>query len=263
MKRWGAMTACIVFFFLFFFSLLPRPLYAAEVTVVTEEWIPYSFVSNGHVIGISTEIVEQALHRAGVSIAGGQVRLMPWARAYYTVRRNRNTLIYTILRTPERESLFKWVGPLVPPDSFYFFKLASRTDIRLHSLADARSYRIGILKDSVHGQFLRRHGFDASNLDPASYQVQNMKKLINGRVDLIVDVGRTVRLRAERLGIPYATFARALFLFRQEYYMAFSRDTPDALVHRVGAALAAMKKDGTVERILCRYQGLAAEGKKW
>ncbi len=248
---------------LFFLFCQPSHLTAAEVAVVTEEWIPYNFVYKGQVIGISTEIVKQALQRAGITIAGGRVRLMPWARAYYTVQHSRNTLIYTILRTPERESLFKWVGPLVPPDSFYFFKLASRHDIRLRSLVDARPYRIGILKDSVHGQFLRRHGFGVSSLDPVSYQVQNLKKLLSGRVDLIVDVERTVRLRAERLGIPYETFAKALFLFRQEYYMAFNRETPDTLVRQVGAALAAMKKDGTVEAILCRYQGIEPGDTGW
>ncbi len=232
---------------------------AVEIEVVTEEWIPYSFISNGHVVGISTEIVEQALRRAGVTMAGGGVRLMPWARAYYDVQHKSNTLIYTILRTPEREPLFKWVGPLVPPDNFYFFKLASRDDIRLHRLADAFPYRIGVLKDSVHGQFLLGHGFSASRLDPVSYQYLNMKKLLNGRVDLIVDVERTMRLRARKLDVPYSRFAKALFLFRQAYYMAFNRDTPDDLVGRVGQALEEMKRDGSVERILCRYKGLDRE----
>lgn len=251
------MKIYFVLCFLLYLFCAPRYLPAVEVAVVTEEWVPYNFVSKGKVVGISTEIVEQALHRAGVAIAGGGIRIMPWARAYYTALHRENTLIYTILRTPDRESLFKWVGPLVPPDSFYFFKLAARDDIRLQTLADARAYRIGILRDSVHGQFLRRHGFGSVSLDPVSYQLLNMKKLLNGRVDLIVDVEKTVRLRAERLGVPPATFAKALFLFRQEYYMAFNPNTPDTLVHKVGAALAAMKKDGTVERILCRYKGLS------
>ncbi len=246
-----------LFCLLLLFSL-PHHSAAAEVEVVTEEWIPYSFTANGRVVGISTEIVEQALRRAGISMAGGRVRLMPWARAYYEALHKGNTLIYTILRTPERESLFKWVGPLVPADSFYFFRLAARDDIRLHSLADARRYRIGILKESVHGQFLRRHGFDAASLDPVSYQYLNMKKLLSGRVDLIVDVERTVRLRAEKLGVPSTKFVRALFLFRREYYMAFNRDTPDSLVRKVGRALETMQKDGSVERILCRYKGLTA-----
>ncbi len=46
-----------------------------------------------------------------------------WARAYEIALHEKNVLIYSIKRTSERESLFKWVGVIVPID-FYFYALA-------------------------------------------------------------------------------------------------------------------------------------------
>ncbi len=227
---------------------------AQEIIVVTEIWEPYNFVKDDNVIGISTEIVEHTLQQAGMAIKDGKIGVYPWARAYAMALENENVLIYTILRTEEREKLFKWVGLLIPPEKFYFYKHRTRSDVIVKTLDDAKHYQIGVLIDSIHGQFLTAHGFPKESLDGVSDQVLNLRKLLYDRIDLILDVETTLKIRTQEQNLPLSEFEQVLFLFEHGYYMAFSQKTSDAIVERVQSAFQETQTSGIIQEILKKYK---------
>lgn len=227
---------------------------AQEIIVATEIWEPYNFVKDGKVIGISTEIVERTLQQAGIAIKGGKIGVYPWARAYAMVLEYENVLIYTLLRTEEREKLFKWVGPLIPAEKFYFYKHRTRSDVIVKTLDDAKKYRIGVLRNSVHEQFLTAHGFPKESLEKVSDQVFNLKKLIYDRIDLILDVESTLKIRTQEQNLPLSELEQVLFLFDSGYYMAFSQSTSDAIVEQVQSAFQKVQASGIIQEILRKYK---------
>ncbi|MEE4355768.1 MAG: transporter substrate-binding domain-containing protein [Desulfococcaceae bacterium] len=242
--------AAVIIFSLF----LGKSVSADEIKVVTETWEPYNFEKDGKVTGISTEIVEYSLKKAGIGISGNKINIYPWVRAYRMAMEDENILIYTILRTQEREDLFKWVGPLIPSEKFYFYKNKSRTDISLHSLDDAKKYQIGVLRGSVHEDFLLRNGFPATLIQTVADQELNLKKLLAGRIDFIIDTDSSLGIRTKQMNLPLSEFEKTLFLFENGYYMAFSKKTSDDIIEKIRNAFFTLKKEGGVDKIIEKYK---------
>ena len=70
---------------------------------------------------------------------------------------NKNVLIYSIMRTEQREKLFKWIGPLTPLRT-RIFSLKSRNDIVINNIKDAKKYKIGLVRGDARAQFFKNLG---------------------------------------------------------------------------------------------------------
>ncbi|HXA48060.1 MAG TPA: ABC transporter substrate-binding protein, partial [Burkholderiaceae bacterium] len=106
--------------------------------MLTEENAPFNFQDRQGIGGISTEIVKEMGRRAGVPMA---IHWTSWVRAYQGAIKNPNTCVYSTVRLPEREALFKWVGPIASNK----WALFARTDFDkpIKTIDDARPFRIG------------------------------------------------------------------------------------------------------------------------
>jgi polar amino acid transport system substrate-binding protein len=78
-----------------------------------------------------------------------EIRLMPWARAYKQIINKPNKILFSMTRTPQREYLFKWVGPIAN-NSFVFYA-RSDSKITINSLEDAKDekYKVGTYLDGA------------------------------------------------------------------------------------------------------------------
>jgi polar amino acid transport system substrate-binding protein len=227
---------------------------ATMVTCVTEENRPVNFLENGKVTGFSTEVVEAVLKEIEVQ---GDIQIMPWARAYATALHKENVLIFTIMRTPEREHLFKWVGVVSPPDSSYLYALRERK-LKLDHLEDALRYNIATINGDAREQYLESKGFvKGRQLHGNAQPKTNYEKLKLGRVDLWAMSDMVAMDIVRREGSdPSRVLVRALQLTELGSggsYMAFGPKTDDVLVERFRKGLEAVKANGT----------FAALQKKW
>ncbi len=83
--------------------------YAQDIVASTiESWPPFMFKQDGEITGIATDVVRATFKKAGVSL---KIQIYPWARAYKTALDKKNTMVFMLYRTPDREELFKWIGP--------------------------------------------------------------------------------------------------------------------------------------------------------
>lgn len=235
--------------------LLILPVHAETITAVTEEMPPFNYTENGVITGFSTEIVRAALKEAGLT---ADFKSYPWKRAYKMASSEPNTLIYSIGRNPEREDKFKWVG-VIAPVNIYFYKLKSRTDIKIDSLEDAKRYAVGAVDGDYTTQFLDANGFE--NLDKTHSYSLNVRKLFNGRVDVILvdELSLSALVREEaKSGKPYAMsqLEKAFFVedLSSGMYMAFSLSTPDGIVEKCRKALKQIKENGVFDRIMDAYK---------
>ncbi len=128
---------------------------AADLEALTESLPPLSYEAKGQVVGFSSELLDMMALDAGISV---KKQVLPWQRAYEIVGRQRDTLIYSLVRTPEREALFQWVGP-ISARRMMLYKHRDRTDIALKTLDDARAYRIGVTLESAAAKSLAQQGF--------------------------------------------------------------------------------------------------------
>ena len=95
----------ICFFFLF--VLCWNNSWAIDIEIYTENWPPLNFENGGKITGFTTDIVREIQRRTKIK---GEIKLLPWKRAYFNALNKKNALIYSIVRNPQREGLFRWVG---------------------------------------------------------------------------------------------------------------------------------------------------------
>ena len=217
---------------------------APQVYLATEASAPYSMRDGDRVVGIASDTVREIMKRSSI---GYTIDLLPWKRAYTAALERKDACVFSTTRTPEREPLFHWIGPIAGAD----WALMARTDrhIKLRTLDDAKPYRIGTYNGDARDDYLRRRGF---KVDPAQNDLINPRKLVLGRIDLWAASLHPGSATLARLG--YADKIETALVFnRIAVYLACNRGVPDQMVASMRSALAAMEHDGSARAIVRRY----------
>jgi len=220
---------------------------AQSIHGVTEE-SGYTWLSDGRVAGPASEVVAATMQRAG--FADYRAGIYPWARAYDMALQEPNVLIFMIARTPQREAQFKWAGEFMRIE-YHLYKLRADKDVVVHTLQDARAYRVGVMRDDVRHQFLQAQGF--TRLVVSAQNGENFRRLLNRQVQLVPMPERDAQALCEEAHVDCAaTLEKAYTLdaLSTGLFMAYSRGTPDEVVARTRSAFEKLKSDGTVARLM-------------
>jgi len=204
---------------------------------------PLFFRQNGVITGFCAEVVKDIQRRIG---DGTPMQVVPWVRAYRTALAGENVVLACPKRTPARESLFKWVGPLLETHT-HLYALRS-AGLQLQTLEDARKLD-GILlpREFYSYDYLAAAGF--TNLEPVATSRVMLTMLLAGRRPAMVTDSEQLAALLEQAGVPADTVVPVLPLMNTQSFLTFPRDTPEAQVAQWRQALNAMKQDGTFARL--------------
>ncbi|MEE4344145.1 transporter substrate-binding domain-containing protein [Pseudomonas alliivorans] len=229
--------------------LLSAPARADHYQVVTEEWPPYNYSENGQITGMTTEIVRAIMKVTGHDLT---IVLAPSMRASLILKMRPRTIMYSMFRTPEREHVYKWVGPILE-EAIHPYQLAAAPPVTsLEQLLHApqiTTRHAGLLPD-----MLQSLGF--KNLDKsATESVQLYRMLLSDRTAIIIgDTDAGVAYQSRQLNIAPGTLRQIpIELYRSSLYIAFSRDCEDDMVDSWSSALETLRQSGELERIQRRY----------
>ncbi|MBL8992176.1 MAG: transporter substrate-binding domain-containing protein [Spirochaetia bacterium] len=218
-----------------------------------DSWPPYMFNENKGISGIATDIVRAAFKKAGYP---AEIRAYPWARAYQKALEEKNTAIYLLYRTPEREARFQWVGPIIPALPMYFYKLKSRTALAVHSLGDAKACRVGVVRGvAIHKWLLDRGFVEGKNLEAVSDPQQNIKKLFSDRIDFLISNEWPLMMLMKDLGYPAGDVEQCYSPIESEAgYIGLHVETAGGVVLRLQRAFDDLASNGTVQAIQDQYK---------
>ncbi|MES2535301.1 MAG: transporter substrate-binding domain-containing protein [Pseudomonadota bacterium] len=214
------------------------------IDITTENNPPFNYANGEHIAGISTEMITEMGHRAGVPL---KIQILPWARAYLTALNTPATCVYSTARLPEQSELFKWIGPIATNK----WALFARADAsaRITALADARGYRIGGVFYDGKYLYLKSLGF--TNFELVSDDDVNAAKLIAGRIDLwITGLHKGTQIAAQH---GSKSIKPVLIVRDVEYYLACNLETPEVVVNALSQSLQALQNDGHDKTIIRRY----------
>ena len=227
--------------------LCTTPALAGEVKVYTELTGRSALYREGRLTGYGVETVQEIMRRVGDT---GGISVLPWARAYDILLQTPNTALISTTRTEARDPLFHWVGPLSRQQWVFIARKGS--GIVINSLDDARKVgSIGTYIDDVRDKFLLGQGF--TNLDRATSSVFNYRKLIHGRIDLVVSSIFGLEETAHQAGVSTSDLEIVHVLKEADLYLAFSHETAPKIVHAWQAAFKSMQDDGTFARIYRKW----------
>jgi polar amino acid transport system substrate-binding protein len=222
-----------------------------DMVLLTENFPPYNMAKNGknfaqgeNIDGIATDIVREIFKRADITYS--LTLRFPWERVYKLALENPGYGAFVMARLPDREKLFKWVGPIGPDDWIMLAKADSK--ITLESLDDARKYKIGAYKGDAIATTLAKQG-----LKPVVVlrDQDNAKKLVNGQIDLWATGDPAGRYLARQEGV--IGLKTVLRFNSAELYLALNKDVPDETVAKLQAALDQMRQEGKVDEIMSKY----------
>lgn len=204
-----------------------REILGGTIAFNTEEYPPYNYLDeHGSIIGSSTELMRTALNAAGLE---ADFRLLPWARAYTEAQLRERHCVYSTTRTPERESLFTWIGPLTS-STWTAFALEN-TDIAADSLTDLSELRVGSFREDAVGQYVASQGIP---IVVTSAERENVSRLQAGLIDVWVTGAQAAEYLAAEAGLSL----RPLFTFNEvDLYLACHPSVPDQFVSRLQAAI--------------------------
>lgn len=196
--------------------------------------------------GFITQIIAAAFAESGYDI---DVTFLPWARALESTKAGKYDGLFTVRYREDRTEFFAYSDPL-PPNKIGFLKRSAST-IDFDTLADLKDRRIGI----VRGYAVPPEFDDVGLVTiPADNNVENLRKLMRNRIDLIVS-DRAVALHTltTELGVPSADLEWLDPAINTEIqYLVFPKSTSDheTLMAGFNAGLATVTADGTVARII-------------
>ncbi|MFH6600177.1 substrate-binding periplasmic protein [Ectopseudomonas khazarica] len=222
-----------------------------SVVLLTENFPPYNMAINGknfaqedNIDGIAVDIIKEMFKRAGVKYS--LTLRFPWDRIYNLALEKPGYGVFVAARLPEREELFKWVGPIGPDDWVLLAK--GDSPISLTSLDQAKKYRIGAYKGDAISEYLTEKGVEHST---SLRDQENARKLMAGQIDLWATGDPAGRYLAKQEGI--SGLRTVLRFDSAELYLALNKDIPDEIVSKLQAALDQMRAEGFVDDILNSY----------
>lgn len=232
-------------------SAVTRAEERASLVLLTENFPPYNMAEGGsnyakdaNISGIAVELVREMFKRADVDY--NLTLRFPWERIYKTALEKPGYGVFCTARLPERENDFKWVGPLGPDD----WVMLARADsaISLNSLEEAKAYKIGAYKGDAISEHLIKQGVQPLS---ALRDQENPQKLMKGDIDLWATGDAAGRYLAKQQGVT--GLKNVLRFDSAQLYLALNKNTPDALVAKLQAALDAMRADGFAAEVEKRY----------
>jgi polar amino acid transport system substrate-binding protein len=220
---------------------------AAELHLYTEQYRPLSYIEDGKLTGMAVEVVELLIQRTGQD---ARIELVPWTRGYHQVQREANSGLFSTVRTPSRESLFQWVGPITRGQTSFYARRGAGLNVR--TLSDLeRINTVAVPKQWYSYEYLRDSGLKNLYGVPTPQHMMKMFKL--GRIELLVASSLVLDDMLAQQGMRRDEVELQFTFMDNNSHIAFSKSTDPALVRQWQLALDEMQRDGSLERIHQRW----------
>jgi len=223
----------------------------AKITVVTEYLEPFQIKNDdGSLDGMATEIIRALFTYLDKPLS---IEVMPWARAFAIASNEKNTLIYSIARPPQRENDFHWLASIAK-EEYYFWGLKTKFPRGIDNIELLKPYQTSASRDSnVESYLLDKQFFKIYRLVTED---QSLQMLSQKRIDLMLETELTLRYRADKLGLAFNKLRRLRPVkeLNSELYFAFNKQTDLATVELFKNAFQTLKHQGVIKRIKDKWE---------
>jgi polar amino acid transport system substrate-binding protein len=238
-------TATIVKHYL---PLMPSDYIPGTIQLFTEVSPPNNYGTgqdtSRKVEGSAVDFVNEIQARTGYT---NKINLSTWTDAYAIPQYLPNSAVFTTARTPERENMFQWVGP-ISSSRCHFYTLTS-SGLTISTLQQAKALQsIGTPNGWFTHDYLINNNFQ-NIVATAITSEDAFNQLINGDVQALLLTDVAVNWLAGLNGIPMNDLTQHMQALDINGYIAFSLSTPYNTVQKWQNHLNDMKTDGTFQTI--------------
>jgi polar amino acid transport system substrate-binding protein len=194
----------------------------------------------------TAELAAAILDKAGVAF---DISIIPWSRAVQSLQSSPNVMVYSMIRYPEREALYEWIG-LIEPVETWLYSFRGKLQPPPLDLNEARMYRIGLARRSAADNYLRSLGFEhLVYLGDANRAPMMLER---DRIDLGAFTVKEVKGMEQRFGLEPGLLEPLVRLdpISTGTYFVMSKDTDPDLVARIRGAYEELEESGVVAEIM-------------
>lgn len=231
---------------LFLALVMAMPAVSETLTIAADPWPP--FIEEAHEEGgVAIHIIREAVGRSGYDV---ELNIMPWARAEAGVKAGDYDILPGTWYTEARSKELMYSEPYME-NQLKFIKRKGQ-DFEYGGLESLKGKTVAVIRDYGYGDAF--YEADYFEREAASDLVTNVRKLVNGRVDLAIEDELVARFiindkapalidNIEFVEPPYSA---------EGLHMTTGYENPkhEAIVKAFNEGLAAMKEDGTFDQIL-------------
>lgn len=221
-------------------------IHADELKFVSVNFPPYTYETPTGGAGAMYDVVKEIAKRLNQP---ADIRFIPWSRARYETENNPNLAIIPLARTPERENSYTWIIHIL--DDPYVLVALKNSKFDITNLVTAKKLTIGVLAGSAAEPLLKKNGF--KYIEPASADIQNVKKLKLGRIDAwMVPLSVHGQYKLEGgLGAEDLKIGISLTILHE--YLGGSKSLNQETVKKWQNEFNKMKRDGSYAAIMKKY----------
>jgi polar amino acid transport system substrate-binding protein len=203
---------------------------------------PYVIESDGIGSGPAVELLQILARSVGADPA---VRIVPFQRALLALEQG-GMLYPALLRTPQRESRFIWIGEVYADRAVFFTRSGTR---RVDSLAAARDLpRVSVMRGSELQGMLQSFGLE--RFDATNNEIDNARLLQAGRIDGWFALRAVGRATWAQLQFDPAELQASEAFATLPFWIAGSADLSAQTVAALRSAYRAARADGRYRRII-------------
>ncbi|QLG87111.1 transporter substrate-binding domain-containing protein [Chitinibacter bivalviorum] len=237
---------------LFLLLLASHSAFSTEaLNAYTEEFAPYNYTEGKNYKGMANQILDRIIEQSGLVI---KRESQPWLRAVQNAQNDPNSILFTTVRTPQRENQYLWVGPYDDCD-IVFIKLKNRGDIKINSLKEAEKYMAGAARGAAGAQVLQSLGYNMNRLDTTSpEEFRSVKMLYANRFDLSAGMLMPHIYAAKQLNFDPSQLEAAFTIIKGGgCYFAFNPKVNQPAFQRFKDAFQTLKQSGELDKIRHQY----------
>ena len=248
MKRAIFMLVCISWLF----SLGISNLYANEpvVKIVGDPWPPWMQQEKGkEPSGYAVEIAQELFKRLNLNI---DIRIVPFKRGLAKIKYGEADAILMVAKNKERSQYMLFKTPM-KETLFHLYHTEKLKNFKWGNWQDLQPYKIGIVGGFNYGKdwdkARKKYSYKTFEV---TKDIQNIGKLLNGRVDLIIlEKSNAIALFKDNLKFKNQLRPANKPVFEATTHLGISKKSFLATkINLIHETLQKMKKDGTYARLL-------------
>lgn len=231
----------------------PAPAPAKVYVVGTDAaYAPFeSQNEKGEIVGFDIDVVKAVAAKAGIEVKFVNT---PWEGIFNTLAQgDRDLLVSAITITDERKQTMDFSAPYFDAKQLIAVKETSK----IKTLADLKKLKVGVQTGTTGDEVVTKLiGKNSANIKRFESTPLALKELEAGGVDAVVaDNGVVIHYVANNAGSKFRTVDDTSFT-PEQYGIAVKKGNAE-LLEKINTALAAVKADGTYDKIYASYFGAA------
>lgn len=225
------------------------PASASSLTVVADEWPPYS----GEALpskGLSLDVIRSVLERAGYQV---EVAVIPWARIMDGARKGSFDVVGSLFLTENLKPHVTYSEPYYTTEVNFLRRVGARQTFAKPN--DLRPFSIAVGDGFHHSEEF--DSADYLNKVVVTTTLQSVQMVAHGRVELTLDSAEVIHHALEREDPSLQGMVEFLPkpLASRGIHMAVRNDLPmrDKVIADFNRMLGEMRKDGSFAALLANH----------